>query len=1322
MTLVMCGSAFNIPAPAANVGGEQDDAPIIKIKSISADGDTGGEWNNALDKNGVGYVWTDKTVKASQAGKDSFDITYSDIACSREDSNVEIEQPVDLVLVIDQSGSMGNVASEADEPNSRMRKMVKAVNETIDEVMEKSPYNRVSVVTFHDYYSVVLPLDHYKRLDYSDPVIMDDKDNGKTWDLDLYSIWYHDKYGEWYEPMYNDSRKDVFIKNEQNKVDYIQITQHWVKSRHKDDNGDSKAVTYWYNLGGYAIGDKYGKIHPTAKEILASGYIYDDSERFFSPYQGRTEDGRTKILDYYYNNGERKVTEYFSSSGTTNIQGGIYKGMDVLLDSAAAGENKITIPGTETELTRKPVLVLMTDGGATNCMDGVPWDLSDDTPILGYSNFKTNPTYPINANNVTQTQGMVEDENGDTKEGIVELVATDGMDYHEYINKTLFDFIGGKNQRGDPDKGSAGSSRQDTTVLLLATLMTAAYYKAEVKEAYGVSDFPVSAIAMDMDSDNKDDSNKIEWLRSSILFNPNKRFKGGTWAHGTSTSTLERDYNNTAFGKKVSGGWDGEALKVLGNTRNMRWMTWWADQAYKDYESWFTDNSKLEYEYARRSSSHDTVRMKWPGQKGKRYLRVWYPIENFSIPQADDDVRKKINDNIYTWLSNDTPNPPCDIYSPYYISSSDEAVESVKGVFTKAFLDLQKYKIPVSPILPSSALTYTDTIGAGMHIDGNITLDTGISDISQVTINLDENGMGNGPDKAVTDFLGNQVNLNNIIVKVSPVSVSGDEKQTITITIPENLIPVKLIHGDTGTSTDVSPFKFTYRVKLNDGWDKLDLTEKNSQKFYSNVSATTEFIPNIHNKFYAETDTGGSWDTPKKNNKDINGKGKPADDQEYDGSKVTVIHDNNGVINVSSDADLTVDLDFSKVSIDGVTPLPGAEFALAHDSSCECRGEDIQIDNQTSGADGKFTFTDVSAGHTYTLTEISAPDGYLRPDGSLATVTVDDSGNVSVSDKKDGFFVDDRTIKNMYEPEYTSLTVKKEWKYDKPATRPKNVKVQLLKDNNPEGAPVELTGDDWSYTWDRLVAKDEYGAEHSYSVEEVDVPNGYTDSVSGIDNGTITITNTYTDAYLTIEKYIDKLYYYSTADGGDNPHGFNPGAGIGKIEDEDNDNHGYLNYTQAEQNFVFEVKKYSLNDTEYVTPLSTSYVILKFGADAERLPSSVQTPNLPEKQYNYKDSTRVKVESGYAYVVTEVGIRSGLSWRYECDCMKFSTESSAVTAVLRLDHDTAAGSDEAHENGALSVNYNSGGEATVSFYNSRTAESENVESDMSSVKNSMSIT
>ena len=112
-------------------------------------------------------------------------------------------------------------------------------------------------------------------------------------------------------------------------------------------------------------------------------------------------------------------------------------------------------------------------------------------------------------------------------------------------------------------------------------------------------------------------------------------------------------------------------------------------------------------------------------------------------------------------------------------------------------------------------------------------------------------------------------------------------------------------------------------------------------------------------------------------------------------------------------------------------------------------------------------------------------------------------------------------------PEMTERSVLKVWNHgENPAeSQPTAVTVQLKADGEKCGAPVILNeANSWSFTWDKLnkyvysngVATE---AEIVYTVEELDVPEGYAVSYSQADEtGLITVTNTYsTEKYYTLQ-------------------------------------------------------------------------------------------------------------------------------------------------------------------------------------------------------------
>lgn len=85
--------------------------------------------------------------------------------------------------------------------------------------------------------------------------------------------------------------------------------------------------------------------------------------------------------------------------------------------------------------------------------------------------------------------------------------------------------------------------------------------------------------------------------------------------------------------------------------------------------------------------------------------------------------------------------------------------------------------------------------------------------------------------------------------------------------------------------------------------------------------------------------------------------------------------------------------------------------------------------------------------------------------------------------------------------ETTEIRANKEWTIDDGGTRADSVTVQLYCDGQPWGDPVTLSdSNDWTTLWEELPVG------HSWSVVEINVPAGFTSSVTQED-GVITITN-----------------------------------------------------------------------------------------------------------------------------------------------------------------------------------------------------------------------
>lgn len=145
----------------------------------------------------------------------------------------------------------------------------------------------------------------------------------------------------------------------------------------------------------------------------------------------------------------------------------------------------------------------------------------------------------------------------------------------------------------------------------------------------------------------------------------------------------------------------------------------------------------------------------------------------------------------------------------------------------------------------------------------------------------------------------------------------------------------------------------------------------------------------------------------------------------------------------------------------------------------------IQIDSLPTG---KYTITEADA---------SLPGYSWSVSGSNAVVEVK-TGETANSEVTNNYWVPNIPVTR-------SLNVNKIWEGDEESqtARPGSIQVQLYLNGAAYGSPVALSpANGWSHTWIGLPA------EGALTVEELDVPDGYTAVIEPSGN-TVTITNTY---------------------------------------------------------------------------------------------------------------------------------------------------------------------------------------------------------------------
>lgn len=85
-----------------------------------------------------------------------------------EDIKTEIQQAMDVILVLDTSGSM----SSKDNGEIRAKKMTDVINDTMKSILEVNEDNRVGIVNFASNVNEFIPLDHYEYSGGQDSIFL----------------------------------------------------------------------------------------------------------------------------------------------------------------------------------------------------------------------------------------------------------------------------------------------------------------------------------------------------------------------------------------------------------------------------------------------------------------------------------------------------------------------------------------------------------------------------------------------------------------------------------------------------------------------------------------------------------------------------------------------------------------------------------------------------------------------------------------------------------------------------------------------------------------------------------------------------------------------------------------------------------------------------------------------------------------------------------------------------------------------------------------------------------------------------------------------
>lgn len=160
VVLVLPAAAFAM-LPEANARSSTGmDGPIMTGKVV--DPDTSGRWEiwaaghggNKVTTQNVGRIWTDKTVKATGENEESDFLTTLSAMSSTSNSTVTVTTPLDIVMVLDASGSMDDPMGGEDR-TKRIDALKGAANSFIDTIAKQNEaiegvdrQHRVAIVKF----------------------------------------------------------------------------------------------------------------------------------------------------------------------------------------------------------------------------------------------------------------------------------------------------------------------------------------------------------------------------------------------------------------------------------------------------------------------------------------------------------------------------------------------------------------------------------------------------------------------------------------------------------------------------------------------------------------------------------------------------------------------------------------------------------------------------------------------------------------------------------------------------------------------------------------------------------------------------------------------------------------------------------------------------------------------------------------------------------------------------------------------------------------------------------------------------------------------
>ena len=179
VVLVLPAAAFAM-LPEANARSSTGmDGPTVSGPTV-VDPDTSGRWEkwaaghsgNKVTTQNVGRIWTDKTVEATGENEESDFLTTLSAMSSTSNSTVTVTTPLDIVMVLDASGSMDGAMGDTDS-TKRITALKNAAYSFIDTIAKQNEsiegvgrQHRVAVIKFSGDENKKIGNDTYDKWEY----------------------------------------------------------------------------------------------------------------------------------------------------------------------------------------------------------------------------------------------------------------------------------------------------------------------------------------------------------------------------------------------------------------------------------------------------------------------------------------------------------------------------------------------------------------------------------------------------------------------------------------------------------------------------------------------------------------------------------------------------------------------------------------------------------------------------------------------------------------------------------------------------------------------------------------------------------------------------------------------------------------------------------------------------------------------------------------------------------------------------------------------------------------------------------------------------